>query len=146
MLAGLLIVVAMGPLFIALGLADLALDTDREGDTPAIAFAFFALPFLVAGAIVAVLAGLRLHRSELFRRATRYPPVAPAIVVAALLLVIPAFLDSGSLIDDTSPARVLAATALSIALAWAAALRVRFAVTTTAVLGVVLLVAVGSVD
>jgi hypothetical protein len=145
-LAPVLLVVAVGPLLIALGLADRALDPDRYRDTTSIFYASAALPFLVCGAIVATFAGVQLRDGGLFRWATRHPPVAPAVVVAALVLVVPAFRDAGSYIDDMSPARVLAAAALSVALTWAAAMRVGLAFAATAVLGAVLLVVAGSMD
>jgi hypothetical protein len=138
-------VAAVGPLFIGIGLGALAFDP--EGDTAPLVLAILALPFLVSGAIVTTFAGLLLARSELFRWATRRRPVAPAIVVAALLLVVPPFLDAGSGTDDVSlPLLILSATELSIALTWLAAMRVALGIGATVVLGLALLVAAGNAD
>ncbi len=143
--AWLLGIAAVGPLFIAVGAGSLALNP--EGDTAPVFLAIIGLPFLVSGAIVTTFAGILLSRSELFRWAMRHRPVAPAIVAAALLLVLPAFLDAVSGTDDVSfVVLVLAAVELSIALTWLAAMGVGFALAATVALGVALLVAAGGVD
>ena len=143
--AWLLGVAAVGPLFVAVGLGALAFDP--EADTAPIFLAAFALPFLASGATVTAFAGVLLSRSGLFHWAMRHRPVAPAIVVAALVLVLPVFLDAGSGTDNLSLVLlVLAATELSIALTWLAAMRVGFAIAATVALGAALLVAAGSAD
>ena len=114
---------AVAPLFVAMLLSTYAVDP--EADTAPVQLVAFALPFFVSGAIVTWFGGTLLARSALYRWARRHPGVAPAIVAAALVLVLPAFLDAASGTDDISMVlRLLAATELSIALTWLAALRV----------------------
>ena len=138
--AWLLGIAAVGPLFIAVGLGAAAFDP--EGDTAPWVLAIFALPFLVSGAIVTTFAGILLARSDLFHWAARHPPVVAAIVAVALLLVLPAFLDARSGTENVSLVLlVLAATELSIALTWLAAVRVGLGIAATVALGAARLVA-----
>jgi hypothetical protein len=141
--AWLLGVAAVGPLFIGVGAGALALDP--EGDTAPVFVAILGLPFLVCGAIVTVFAGLLLARSSLYRWAAARRPLIPAIVVAALLLVVPPFLDASSGTDNVSlPLLVLAGTELSIALTWLAAVRVGFAIAATVAISGASLIAAGA--
>ena len=145
LLAWTLGVAAVAPFFIAVALGTFALDP--ETDTAPMVLAVFALPFFASGAVVTGFAGRLLARSGLYRWATAHPPVAPAIVVAALILVLPPFLDAASGTDDISMLlRLLAATELSIALTWLAAMRVGLAVGATLALAAALLVAAGMAD
>jgi hypothetical protein len=138
-------VAAVAPFFIAVWLATYALDP--EADTAPTQLAGMALPFYASGVVVTTVAGTLLARSKLFRWVEARPPLAPAIVAAAVILVLPAFLDAASGTDEISwVLRLLAATELSIALTWLAALRVGLSIAASVALGLALFVAAGSAD
>jgi hypothetical protein len=134
-------VAAVAPFFVAVGIGTYALDPDA--DTAPAQLVAFALVFFASGAVVTTFAGTLLARSELYRWARAQPIVVPAIVGAALALVLPAFLAADEPGGVSLRLLVLASVELSIALTWLAAVRPSLALGATVVLTLALLIAAG---